>query len=254
MQSSASAEGLPVKYQVVHTTTYSYSESVSVSHHLARLVPRTLQLQTCTFHELQVDPPPDVATDHLDYFGNPMTFFIMQSAHNRLAVRARSVLELSGGRAPDAPGSPPWERAADKTAMPLAAVECGLDSMPAALKAALAAYTRPAFPRGRPLLEAVADLTSRIHSDFTYDPSATTIATPLTQVLEARRGVCQDFARLEIACLRSLGLAARYVSGYLEAPPPPGVRRLGGAGSSPAGPAGAGPRSGWGCGAPTRQR
>src|SRR5262249_59685795 len=107
MQSSASAEGLPVKYQVVHTTTYSYSESVSVSHHLARLVPRTLPLQTRTSHQLQVDPPPDVATDHLDYFGNPMTFFIMQSAHNRLAVRARSVLELSGGRAPHAPGSPP---------------------------------------------------------------------------------------------------------------------------------------------------
>jgi transglutaminase-like putative cysteine protease len=245
MPSAASAEGAPVKYQIVHTTTYSYSESVSVSHHLARLVPRTLPRQTRAVHDLLVDPLPEVTTDHLDYFGNPMTFFILQSAHKRLAVRARSVVELNGVSPPFVEASPPWERATDKTAMPFDAVECALDSTPARLRTALAAYARPFFTQGRPLLEAVADLTSRIHADFTYDRSATTIATPLAEVWDAKRGVCQDFARLEIACLRALGLAARYVSGYLETVPPPGVPRLVGADASHAWLAVHGPEIGW---------
>jgi len=96
----------------------------------------------------------------------------------------------------------------------------------------LAEYTAPSFTKERPLLEAVADLTGRIHRDFTFDRTATTVATPLQTVFRTRRGVCQDFAHLEIACLRSLGLAARYVSGYLESVPPPDQPRLTGADAS----------------------
>jgi len=221
-----------VKYEIVHTTQYNYTGSVSVSHHLARLVPRTLPYQTCERHELQIDPVPELTAKHVDYFGNAMTFFVVQSAHKRLSVRARSLVDVQRRPATAVSSTPPWEAAADRRSMPLDALESAVDSTPARLRAALASYARPSFPLGRPVLQAVADLTSRIHADFTYDTRATTVATPLAQVFDSKRGVCQDFAVLEIACLRSLGLAARYVSGYLETVPPPGVPRLVGADAS----------------------
>ena len=118
--------------------------------------------------------------------------------------------------------TPPWETVADRTTLPLDALEFLFDSASTPASDGLAAYARAAFPPGRPLLEAVLDLTRRIHEEFTFDPTATTVKTPLADVFRLRRGVCQDFARLEIACLRSLGLPARYISGYLETAPPPG--------------------------------
>jgi transglutaminase-like putative cysteine protease len=233
-----------VKYQVVHETQYNYSGLVSLSHHISRLAPRPLPHQACGSHELQIDPVPEATTSHVDYFGNAMTFFAMQSPHKRLTVRARSIVELSAVALPDT-STLPWERAIERTSMPLEALECAVDATATRLRTALAAYTRPSFPAGRPLLEAVADVTARIHADFIYDRDATTIATPLAQVFEARRGVCQDFARLEIGCLRSLGLAARYVSGYLETVPASGVPRLVGAAASHAWLAVHGPEIGW---------
>ena len=221
-----------MRYQVVHTTQYDYSGSVSVSHHLARLAPRTLPRQICVEHELRIDPVPEVTTTHLDYFGNAMTFFVMQSAHKRLTVRARSVIEMKPLPFSPVANTPPWEAAADRSSMPLEALECAVNGASTKLRTMLAEYARPSFAASRPVLDAVSDLTGRIHADFTYDPAATTVATPLTQVYESRRGVCQDFARLAIACLRSLGIAARYVSGYLETVPPPGVQRLVGADAS----------------------
>jgi transglutaminase-like putative cysteine protease len=183
--------------------------------------------------------------EHVDYFGNPMTFFATQSAHKRLSVQARSTVEVNLLPQPVLSSAPAWERAADRTSMPLDAIECVLDPAPPRLRAALAAYTRASFRAERPLLEAVADLTARIHAEFTYDRGATTVATPLAQVFSSRRGVCQDFARLEVACLRSLGLAARYVSGYLETTPPAGVSRLIGADASHAWLAVHAPGLGW---------
>ena len=233
-----------MKYQVVHETQYNYSGLVSLSHHVSRLAPRPLPHQACSSHELQIDPVPEAMTSHVDYFGNAMTFFAMQSPHKRLTVRARSIVELSAVALPDT-AMLPWERAIERTSMPLEVLECAVDSMPTRLRTALATYARPSFPAGRPLLEAVAEVTARIHADFTYDRDATTIATPLAQVFEARRGVCQDFARLEIGCLRSLGLAARYVSGYLETVPASGVPRLVGAAASHAWLAVYGPEIGW---------
>jgi transglutaminase-like putative cysteine protease len=169
---------------------------------------------------------------HRDYFGNPTTFFAMQGAHKGLTVRARSRVAVSAAPVPGPADTPPWEAALEHKALPLEAVECAFDSVPATAGDELAAYARRSFTGGRPLLEAVIDLTRRVHEDFAFDRSATTVGTPLETVFKLRRGVCQDFARLEIACLRSLGIPAHYVSGYLETVPPPGAERLAGADAS----------------------
>jgi transglutaminase-like putative cysteine protease len=243
MPNSASAERRPVKYAVVHSTRYDYSGPVSLSHHVARLTPRALSHQTCAQHELEIDPVPEVMVSHLDYFGNSMTFFIMQSAHTRLTVCARSIVELTP--LPTPVSSTPWERAAERTSMPCDALECAVDSTPARLGAALAAYASASVPAGRPLLKAVEELTARIYDEFTYDSTATDTTTTLAQVFDSKRGVCQDFARVEIACLRSLGLAARYVSGYLETACASAVPRLAGADASHAWLAVYDPEAGW---------
>lgn len=232
MQSCGSVEVSPVTYDIVHTTRYQYGESVSVSHHLAHLSPRVLPHQECLHHELHIEPAPAVTRSRLDYFGNAMTFFVMEGAHKRLTVCARSRVVIRPARGPVPADTPPWEAARDHDVLPLEALECVFDSSSIRATEPLAAYACPSFPPGRPVLEAVMDLTRRIHEDFTFDPQATTVGTPLGDVFRLRRGVCQDFARLEIACLRSLGLAAHYVSGYLETVLPPGTPRLTGADAS----------------------
>lgn len=240
-----SADPSPVQYEVVHTTQYDYSDSVAVSLHLACLSPRVLPHQQPLHHDLQVEPAPAVMTTHTDYFGNAATFFAMQGAHKRLTVRARSRVVLKATSVPSPSDTPPWEAVADRTALPLEALEFLFDPAPIRVSTELAAYARAAFPAGRPLLDAVLALTRRIHEEFTFDRDATTISTQVADVFRSRRGVCQDFARLEIACLRSLGLPARYVSGYLETAPPPGRSRLLGADASHAWLAVYCPGAGW---------
>ena len=231
MQSSASTEAAAT-YEVVHTTKYKYSEAVSVSHHLARVKPREFSGQECLAHALHIDPVPAVVRSHRDYFGNTVTFFIVERAHAELTVRAASTVRVSSRQRPAPASTPPWEEARDFDALPLDALECLFDSASIAASDAVAGYAHPSFAPGRPLLEAVQDLMRRIQTDFTFDPKATTVTTPLRDVLSLRRGVCQDFARLAIACLRSFGVAARYVSGYLETLPPPGAPRLAGVDAS----------------------
>lgn len=231
MRSCVSTEA--VDYEVVHTSKYEYTEAVSVSHHVARLRPRVLAYQECVQHDLQIEPSPAVVAAHQDYFGNAATFFAMQGAHKNLSVSARSRVRVLPRDTPPPPSAtPPWEAASDRAALPLEAFECLVDASPARVRAELDGYARPSFPSLRPLLDAVLELTRRIYEDFTFDPRATTVTTPLTEVLKLRRGVCQDFARLEIACLRTLGLAAHYVSGYVETIPPPGLPRRVGADAS----------------------
>lgn len=226
-----------MRYALTHRTTYRYRSDVAVSHHLARLRPRELPWQQVSGFELQVDPLPVVADERIDWYGNPTNFFSIGSPHEKLTVTARSWVTVATPLLPIAAQTPPWEsvrrRCASDVLTPDSAVgEFRFDSPHIARKAAFAEYAVPSFPRDRPLLEAVSDLTARIYREFKFDARATTVATPLDEVLQHRRGVCQDFAHLAIASLRSLGLPARYVSGYLETQPPPGRARLVGADAS----------------------
>jgi transglutaminase-like putative cysteine protease len=225
-----------VNYEIVHRTVYEYSSEVSVSQHVVHLTPRNLTGQQCLRHELLVEPEPALLTSREDYFGNPTRFFTMAGAHRTLVVTARSEVTLNPRRWPTPDKSPAWELArgcADRTAnLTIEAQEYIYPSTLIPALPGLSEYARPSFPASRPLLEAVLDLTRRIFTDFTFDPKATTVATPLEEVIGKRRGVCQDFAHFQIGCLRALGLPARYVSGYLETLPPPGKTKLVGSDAS----------------------
>ncbi len=210
-----------MRYAITHTTTYKYSDAVSVSHHIARLNPRPTRRQQCQRHALRIDPAPATTSEHIDYFGNAVTVFRMKGAHRQLQVLSQGEVEIWPAEPPRAWETPPWETIRDRLRSECApemleAYELVFDSTAIKASPEFAAYAAESFPMQRPLLEAVVDLTRRIHADFTFDPKATSVATPLEEVFQTRRGVCQDFAQLQIACLRSLGLAARYVSGYLD--------------------------------------
>lgn len=225
-----------MKYRIVHTTEYRYATDVSLCHNIAHLRPRNLPRQQCLGHRLRIDPLPIDLAEHEDYFGNQAAYFSIQQPHRQLTVTATSEVELlPDGAAADTGIA--WDAVQQRLAAPAdeadrEAREFVLDSPHAGAAPALAGYAAAAFPPGRPLLAGVTDLMARIHGEFTYDPAFTTVSTPLAEVLASRRGVCQDFAHLAIACLRSLGLAARYVSGYLETLPPPGQVKQPGADES----------------------
>lgn len=226
-----------MNYHVTHNTIYTYDEPVSVAHNLAHLLPRPAPRHTWLTSELKILPEPSVRADREDFFGNRVTFFAIEEPHRSLNVTAMGDVELGPSEPLLLAPQISWEAACDllrcdRRAETLNAYQYTFDSPGVRRGAELAAYALPAFGAGRPLLEAIQELTARIYRDFAYDPKATTIATPVVEVLECRRGVCQDFAHLQIACLRSLGLAARYVSGYLLTTPPPGMPRLIGADAS----------------------
>lgn len=221
-----------MQYDVTHTTHYRYSDPVLLSHHVARLTPRQLAWQQCTGHTLEIDPVPVVSRRHRDYHGNETTFFMMEGAHRELRVTARSRIEVLPPPDPGAAAGDPWETARDHERLPLDVIEYVFESPLVRVTEEIAHYARASFPAGRPFLEAVNELMHRIHADFRFDPQATTVATPLADVMRLRRGVCQDFSQLGVGCLRAVGLAARYVSGYIETLPPPGKPRLVGADAS----------------------
>jgi transglutaminase-like putative cysteine protease len=214
-------------YRVRHETVYRYDGSVVTSHNEARLLPRRLSRQEVSRVELRIDPNPDTVQWHQDYFGNDVVFFTLHVPHECLAIRTDSEVELHPDPPFDPSASAPWERVveevrASRGESALQAFEFAFDSPFVEASDELAAYARPSFPAGRRLAEGVLDLMHRIHADFTYDPGATTLDTSLPEVLRERRGVCQDFAHLMIGGLRSLGLPARYVSGYLRSRRAPG--------------------------------
>jgi transglutaminase-like putative cysteine protease len=225
-------------YRVRHQTIYDYVQPVSVSHHLVRLIPRNLARQKCRSLELSIFPePPFQATTHVDYFGNSVTSFTLPESHTRMCVEAASELEVEAVASPDFSQSPAWETVrdsipSDHTHDGLEAFQFVFDSQRVVAKPELAAYARESFPARRPMLQAGWDLTGRIYQDFRFDAKATEVTTPVETFFEKRRGVCQDFAHLQIACMRSLGLPARYVSGYLRTSAPPGRARLVGADAS----------------------
>lgn len=226
-----------IKYKITHTTTYTYGEPVLVCQNELRLTPRDSRLQMCRQHRLIIKPHPAVSGRRLDYFGNLLNYFSIEESHRRLAVTATSRVEIRPPDLPDPAQTIPWELMRDGLPRDLSrpgleAIQFRVNSPGAAATPALRDYASASFPAGRPILEAALDLTGRIHREFKYDPTATTVSSPLHEVFQLRRGVCQDFAHVEIGCLRSLGLPARYVSGYLRTLPPPGRPRLVGADAS----------------------
>jgi transglutaminase-like putative cysteine protease len=227
-------------YRISHETDYQYSVPVAHSQQLLHLQPRVLSWQKIVSHWLHITPPP--TREHLsdDAFGNPCTFLEFTQPHLRLSVSSETHIEVWPRQWPDFVQSPPWERVVQYCRYAGHAVDADLlaalvfrqESPFVRIKHVFADYAADCFTPERPLLEAANALMLKIHSEFTFDAEATQIATPLLQVLEEKRGVCQDFAHLMIACLRALGLPARYVSGYLLTEPPEGQERLIGADAS----------------------
>lgn len=224
-----------MKLRVIHETVYHYSPAVQNAQHVAHLRPRTGLVQRVLNHTLQIEPAPTQCQTVQDVFGNTRAFFSLPFTHEQLRVRAESLVET----APPTPAPPgePWEavreRLAYRRGMPYhPATEFAFASPYIPRHADFVAYARESFAPGRPLMDAASHLMSRIHADFAYTPHATDAGTPALESLRLRRGVCQDFAHVMIACLRSTGLAARYVSGYMLTEPPPGQPRLVGADAS----------------------
>jgi transglutaminase-like putative cysteine protease len=227
-----------MRYRVTHKTEYDYAEPVGQSYNEARLLPRTSSRQTLLKASLAISPMESDYRARMDFFGNHVAWFTIQEPHQTFSVTAVSEVQIlpQAGQLDFAQGMA-WEAVrqalqGDRSPQVLDARQHALDSPYIAASAELAAYAEPSFPPGRPLIEAVHDLMQRIHRDFSFDPEFTTLATPLEMVLAHKRGVCQDFAHLAIGCIRSHGLAARYVSGYIETLPPPGKEKLVGADAS----------------------
>lgn len=224
-------------YRIVHRTTYRYKYPVSVGNHVACLKPRSLPHHQLTRSELRIHPAPATRTERVDYFGNLLCFFTVQEPHKELVVEAHSEVNVEGVVPPVPQAISPWEEAArslpnDHSEEGLEAYQFGFESPRIRVRPEFAAYALQSFTPGRPMPEALLDLTARIHKDFRFDSKSTNVRTPTEEVFRKRRGVCQDFAHLQIACLRSLNIAARYVSGYLRTYPPPGKPRLIGADAS----------------------
>jgi len=227
-------------YQILHDTCYHYDSPVSLAQQLAHLWPRECVWQNCTERQLLISPDPTTRRDEQDVFGNPLTRLAFERPHDELQVNARLTVEVLARPALDFNLSPAWEltrNALTYSSQPLSAelleaCRYRFQSPYVHLKRSFVEFSESCFPPGRPLLLGVQALMEKIFDEFTFDAEATQVATPLVEVLERRRGVCQDFAHLMLACVRSRGLAARYISGYLLTRPPPGQPRLIGADAS----------------------
>jgi transglutaminase-like putative cysteine protease len=207
-----------LRYVIDHKTIYTYLEPVSVCHNVLRLVPRNTARQLCGKVEVSIQPKPDSLQEYEDFFGNKVIYFSIEKEHGELTIVVRSEIEkkLVGGRETD-----------------VSEVSQFLFDTPMTFGGPeIEAYARVSFQPGRPVMEAGKDLMRRIYTDFEFTPGFTTVSTPLSVVMQERKGVCQDFAHLAIACVRSVGLPARYVSGYIETISPPGVEKLTGVDAS----------------------
>lgn len=217
------------RYRVTHRTEYRYSDVVTSSYGRGFLTPRDSLRQRCTAHRLTIEPTPaDISTSRDDY-DNIRSYFHITEPHRSLTITSDSIVDVAPvarGLYSTGPALQPWEEARPRGLRGALAVDFALDLNPPEITDGVREYAAPSFVPGRPLVEVLRDLASRIFTDFTYRSGATTISTRVNEVLAAREGVCQDFARLAIACLRANGLAACYVSGYLATDPPPGKDRM----------------------------
>ncbi len=225
-----------MRYIITHKTKYEYDSSVAACKNIVFLTPRMTMSQACNSNQLWVTPVPESALNRLDYFGNSVCAFAINESHRELEVIAKSEVLLQNKVAPAEAGEA-WEAIAeqirlDHSQQGIAVYQHAFNSPFVPIDTELADYARASFLPNRPIIESVTELNTRIFKDVTYDPKATTVSTPVMEVFENRRGVCQDLAHMMIGCLRSIGLAARYVSGYLRTYPPKNKPRLVGADAS----------------------
>lgn len=214
---------------IVHETRYDYAPPVKTAQHMAHLKPAHNARQQLRSYRLTIDPVPAQRSEAIDVYGNTRAFFSLRVAHDTLRVVAESVVDTRAVQAP--PTDIAWEEVLERLRYHRAAAydpaaEFAFASPHVPRHGDFLAYARPSFTGGRPLLQAAGELMERIHADFVYEPEATDVSTPVLEALQLRQGVCQDFAHVMLACLRSLGLPARYVSGYMLTEPSPGQARL----------------------------
>lgn len=225
-------------HKVIHKTDYTYHDTVSICHNIVRLIPRSTNKQFCKQSIVTINPEPDVLIEYDDFYGNKLIYFTIEKEHKNLSVQVISEIEKLLPAYEQLPKNNgiTWEEAnrLTHTITPeLIDVKQFIATTPmTAADEAIATYATFSFPPGRSLFDCSKNLMNRIFSDFKFQSGFTTISTPLSVVMKERKGVCQDFAHLAIACLRSLGLAARYISGYIETIPPPGVKKLTGVDAS----------------------
>lgn len=221
-------------YRVVHRTEYRYESEVSSSYGELYVLPRDAPGQTCRSSQLRIEPEPHDYRERTDFYGNRAAYFSVLEPHTQLTVTAETTVDVARAASIPLTVDQPWESIRDRVRVDPAEEAFDargflLESPKVVITPAVVAYAAESFPTGRPLTEALTELTSRIHADFAFAPGSTSVRTTLTELLNCRKGVCQDFAHLAVGCLRSVGLAGRYVSGYLETRPPPGRTRLVGA-------------------------
>lgn len=225
-----------MRYRITHRTEYRSVEPVSVGHNEAWLTPRNTPNQTCLNHQMEVSPGPSIIMTRIDYFQNTTTQFAFNQGYDALIVTSINEVDVEPRLHPVVP-EPTWEVIRDavrahQTEEDFFALEFIFNSPRCRVNTDFAEYAKSSFPPGGLIRECVTDLMQRFFDDFQYDSTATTVSTPVEQVYRIRRGVCQDFSHLLISMLRSIGVPARYVSGYLRTLPPPGKPRLVGADAS----------------------
>ncbi len=220
-----------VAYRISHVTTYTYSSPVRVCHNLVMLTPRSDFVVRPINHRVTIKPHPLMLNRREDYFGNTIHAFSIEESHRQLVVSATGRVEVEYEDLPPMDSSPTWEHVRDSVLLQtdprwLEACQFRFNSDRIQALTEYAEYAKFSFKPARPILEAALDLTQRVFKDFKYDTTATDVHTPTKDSFELRRGVCQDFAHIQIACLRSIGLCARYVSGYLRTQPVLGQAKL----------------------------
>ncbi|MEQ8746283.1 transglutaminase family protein [Pyruvatibacter sp.] len=225
------------RYRISHSTTFTYSSPVTVSQQIVHLMPRETQTQTCLQFSMSVAPQAVHNEVGEDFFGNPVRYLTLTDDHTLLLILAVSEVEVRTRDLPDPASTMPWEQvhgflANDPTDVSHDAVQYCFDSPHTQWSRDLPSYALQSFTPGRPFFDAALDLTRRIHEEFRYDPAVTDVTTPVDEAFDLKAGVCQDLAHVQIACMRSLGLPVRYVSGYLLTHPPAGEERMIGADAS----------------------
>jgi transglutaminase-like putative cysteine protease len=236
--------------EVSHRTHYRYTSPVVQSQHLVHMSPRLVQGQTVRHHSLMIDPAPALRHEGFDAFGNPIVILDIELAHREFSLHARTTIETKAQARLNLEASTAWDEldrcmtdADTNHNLDVIQFGCASRLTPASLE--ISDYAATSFTPKRPVLDAAMDLTQRIYNDFTFDPTATDVSTPIAQVFKQRRGVCQDFSHFALAALRCCGVPSRYVSGYLLTRPPPGQAKLQGADASHAWISVWSPEQGW---------